>query len=102
MPIPVTSASMPSAYVSLMPCAHLLIVLYVARGDQDSVRYQGPGCSGVGVLTAYRVAGLLFDGGLVEEAEGGRRGHDLDSPAAVAGQLDERGQLLRRGPPRRR
>ena len=58
------------------------------RGDQDGIGNQGPGRAGFGVLAPDRAAGLVLDGGRVEEFECGRGGDDLDRPAAVLGQFD--------------
>ena len=55
------------------------------RGDKDGVGDEGPGRAGFGVLAADRAAGLVGDGGGVEEFERGRGGDDLDGPAPVLG-----------------
>ena len=59
------------------------------RGDDDRVGYLGPGRAGLAVLAADGAARLFLDGGLVEEAEGGGGGDDLDCPAAFLGELNE-------------
>ena len=60
------------------------------RGDEDGVGDEGPGRAGFGVLAADRAAGLVGDGGRVEEVERGRGGDDLGRPGAVLSQLDAR------------
>jgi hypothetical protein len=52
------------------------------RGDDDGVGDEGPGRAGFGVLAADRAAGLVGDGGRVEEVERGRGTAMLpDTPA---------------------
>jgi hypothetical protein len=65
-------------------------------GDDDRVCRAGPGFSWLPVGAAGRGAGLLLEGGGVDEVQRGRGGDELDIPAVILGCSAAR--LLAAGP----